>query len=498
MIEVKNIEWYLEDPERLLYKKPFTRGGTLRTPMKGSVEKNEKTKVELSSLVLNEISQDVYLQEYDPSLHRIRYNQSIPKIAVRVGGQEVVIDELVLTSAFQKNIHSAHTLHLAATPMDFTLCNLDKNEEISLTFQEYKQNWLLRNMESIKYDAISKQKKVGDMAALFMFDKKKGKGKVRILSYDEGYIPIPNYNEFGEEISRSIYYKVDDFTEVIDTYDDTYLYRNIKAKDGEMTENGWVRTKILHGFSRNPLLFKRGNVAWEYAESIIEIWELLANIHAVTLKRFGTWGLVLKGDMDEDSFKRDSNTLIINLTGEESQNMDAKTLEFPEPKSMIEYLEFLFDQITIAASVTLITPKDLKVGGDIGGNAVQFAMKNDLALATQSISDWSEFTDDMAFLFGEMLDLENGNQKYANLQIKARLTVWTPESKNTLISNIVQQSKFLSAQTIAEKLPDAAPDELERKKKEQAETDAHTLEMAEKNAQIAQKTTVEEIETTTI
>lgn len=497
MIESKNIDWYLDAPERLLYKKPFTRGGTLNKPVNSQIEKNKKTRVSLSSLMLNEISQDTYLEEYDPSLHRIKYNNSVPKIAVRIGGQELVIDELVLTSAFQKNIHSAHVLHLAASPMEFTLCNLEKSEEISKDFQAYKQDWLMDNMESIKYDAISKQKKVGDMAALFMFDKKAGKGKVRIFSYDEGYIPIPNYNEFGEEISRSLYYKVDDFTEVIDTYDDKYLYRNVHSQNGEETENGWQMTKILHGFSRNPLLFKRGNVAWEYAQSIIEIWELLANIHAVTLKRFGTWGLVLKGDMDEQSFKRDSNTLIINLTGEESQNMDAKTLEFPEPQSMIDYLQFLFDQITIAASVTLITPKDLKVGGDIGGNAVQFAMKNDLALATQSIADWSNFTDDMAFLFGEMKDLENGNNRYSKLQLKARLTVWTPESKNTLISNLVQQSQFLSAQTMAEKLPDAAPDEIERKKKEQEETDAHTIEMAEKNAQIAQKTTVEEIETTT-
>ena len=114
-----------------------------------------------------------------------------------------------------------------------------------------------------------------------------------------------------------------------------------------------------------------------------------------------------------------------------------------------------------------MTPDSLKVGGDIGGNAVQLAMKNDLALATQTVPDWSDFTDGLAFLFGEMLSLEaDGIEKFNQLQVKAKLSVWTPESKNTLISNLATESGWLSKQTIIENSPHAAPDEVERKKKE--------------------------------
>lgn len=49
----------------------------------------------------------------------------------------------------------------------------------------------------------------------------------------------------------------------------------------------------------------RGFIAWEYGESIIEMIELMLNINAVALKRFGTFGLVLKGAMDKNSFVRE-------------------------------------------------------------------------------------------------------------------------------------------------------------------------------------------------
>ena len=94
-------------------------------------------------------------------------------------------------------------------------------------------------------------------------------------------------------------------------------------------------------------------------------------------------------------------------------------------------------------------------------------MKNDLALATQTVLDWSDFTDGLALLFGEMLSLEaDGIGKFNELQVKAKLSVWTPESKNTLISNLATESTWLSKQTIIENSPHSAPDELERKKKE--------------------------------
>ena len=157
----------------------------------------------------------------------------------------------------------------------------------------------------------------------------------------------------------------------------------------------------------------------------------------------------------------------------------------------VDYLEYLVKQLQIACSVTFMTPDSLKVGGDIGGNAVQLAMKNDLALATQTFLDWSDFTDGLAFLFGEMLSLEaDGIGKFNQLQVKAKLSVWTPESKNTLISNLATEAGWLSKQTIIENSPHAAPDEVERKKKED---ELATQNVASDSGNVMQTTTNQNI-----
>ena len=465
MIESKDINYYIEEPSRLLLKKPFTRGGTYKADIHRNVNIASKTPVDFDNLTMTEISQDMFLQEYDPSLHKIRYNMSIPKVAVRVGGNTIDIDDMTVTAAYQKNIHAAHVLHLANKPMVFTLCNINKDKRYTELFQELKQEWEYRNMESVKYDVISKQKKVGDVGLLYRYDKKKKKLITKTYSYDEGYIVIPNYDEYGEQIACSLYYKADDNSKIIDTYDDTYHYRFIESSE-EGILNGWEITSEIHGFSRCPLLYKRGKVAWEYAESSIEMWELMANINAVTLKRFGTFGMVITGEMDESSFKTDGSTLVINLQADTKQ--DAKVLEFPEPKKMIEYLDFLEKSISIFSSVSFITPKDITSTGS-GGNGIFLAMKNDLALATQSIADWRDFTNAMVYLFQEGLSLEQNNNKYNDLKISASLEAWSMESDTTKITNLAMQSKWLSTKSIVDASPNAAPDELARIEEQKAE-----------------------------
>lgn len=481
----KDIKYYLEDPQRLLKKKPFTRGGDNKPDSGQTVKLTTKSDAVFSDLDLYEISQDTYIQEYTPSLHKIKFNNSIPHIAVKIGNKTVVIDDMTITAAYQKVIHAAHVLHLTANPMDFTLCNIqskgkknwvskmmdiirgnndvDDYDDITMRFQEVKQQWLLRNMDSVANDVVAKQQKVGDVALLYLYDKNNNKFSTKVFSYEDGYIAIPNYNEYGEQIACSLYYKTDEGIEVIDTYDDVNHYRMYKGtkEDGQ---TGWVMEDgNPHGFPKCPLLYKRGRVAWEYAQSTIEMWELMANINAVALKRFGVFGLVLTGQMNKDSFTRDASTLIINLPSDTSAGKtDAKVLTFPEPQKMIEYLDELENKISIFSSVSFITPRDIKNTGS-GGNGIFLAMKNDLALATQSVSDWAAFTNDMIYLFQAGLSLESDNMKrYMDLKINAKFKAWSLESDQTKITNLQMQRKWLSLQTVIENSPDAAPDEMER------------------------------------
>ena len=460
MITEHNIQWFLSDPTRLMMMKPFTRGGTMNGHSFDGTEilNNTLLQAEFCNLNLTPISQDVYITEYRPDLHHIKMNQSIPHIKVSIDGMPLNLGmlDMTQTASFQKLIHSAHVRSLTANPLRFTLGKRDaKNGGIN-AFEDVKDEWLSRDMDWWLGQAINTCKQLGNCGLLFSYNSRQGRYSVNSYSYEDGYQIVPNYDEYGNEIARSLIYQVDGKT-VIDTYDDKRHYRSMQGSDG------WEIVNEMHGFSRCPLLHKRGKVAWEYAESSIEMWELMANIQDIALKRFGTFALVFTGDMDAESFKRDSSTLIINLSSDTTGGkQDAKVLDFPEPQTMDGYLKTLEEKISLFSSTSFITPKDITTTNS-GGNGIALAMSNDYALATQSALDWRKFVNDAVYLHQEGIDLEtNGVDKYAQLHITAKINPWSLETNNTKITNLAMEAKWLSTRTIIEESPDAAPDEIQR------------------------------------
>ena len=459
MIREHDINWFLSDPKRLMAMKPFTRGGKMNGHGYETSEILNNTTIEtgFANLTLTPISQDTYITEYRPDLHHIIMNRSIPHIKVAIDGTELPLGmmEMTQTASFQKLIHSAHVRSLTANPLDFTLGRKDTQSGGIDTYEEIKDEWNVRDMSWWLSQAINTCKQLGNCGLLFSFDKREGRFHVTSYSYEDGYQIVPNYDEYGMEIARSLVYQIDGKI-VIDTYDNKLHHRCTQGAEN------WEIVSEVHGFSRCPLLHKRGKVAWEYAESTIEMWELMANIQDIALKRFGTFALVFTGEMDTESFKRDSSTLIINLSSDSTNGkQDAKVLEFPEPQTMDGYLKTLEEKISLFSSTSFITPKDITTTNS-GGNGIALAMSNDYALATQSALDWRKFVNDMVYLHQEGLDLEESGKNYAKLRISAKINPWSLETNNTKIINLSMEAKWLSMQTLIEKSPDAAPDEIDR------------------------------------
>ena len=461
MIRLKDIKWYLDDPTRLTKMKPFTRGGVMRGHgwELQPILNNTIMDTGFCNLELTPISQDTYITEYRPDLHNILLNKSIPHIKVNIDGQPLNLGmmDMTQTCSFQKLIHSAHVRSLTANPLEFNLGKVDAVQGGVKSFEIVKVEWVNRNMDWWLAQAINTCKQLGNCGLLFSYDKEQNKTIVTNYSYEDGYQIVPNYDEYGYEVSRSLVYQVDDKI-VIDAYDNKYHYRCMQGDDGK-----WEIQSELHGFSRCPLLIKRGKVAWEYAESSCEMWELMANIENIALKRFGTFALVFTGEMDKDSFKRDSSTLIINLSSDTTNGkQSADVLKFPEPTTMNDYLKTLEEKISLFSSTSFITPKDISTTNS-GGNGIALAMSNDYALATQSALDWRKFVNDMVYLHQEGLDLENnGVDRFAKLRIGAKIVPWSLETNNTKITNLAMEAKWLSMRTLIERSPDAAPDEEDR------------------------------------
>lgn len=468
MIRERNIKWFLAEPTRLMKMKPFTRGGTTNGHWyeAETVQNNTTLDTGVASLTLQPVSQDLFITEYRPDLHHIILNKAIPHIKVVLDGRVLPHNQIELThtASFQKLIHSAHVRNITANPIEFNLCSKDQDDSANAAFSEIKQEWTWRGMEWNKYQAINICKQLGNCGVLFSFDKENGKYIVTTYSYEDGYQIVPNFDEYGMEVARSLVYRVDDNI-VIDTYDSRKHYRCVQKVTADAKEqSGWEISEELHGFSRCPLLHKRGKVAWEYAESSIEMWELMTNINAIALKRFGTFALAFWGDLDQDrGLQRDSSTLIVNLSSDTTNGkQDVKVLEFPEPQTMDGYLKTLEEKISLFSSTSFITPKDITTSNS-GGNGIALAMSNDYALATQSAIDWQPFVDEMIYLHQEGLDLENnGATKYAQLKIAGKIIPWSLETNNTKIVNLQMESNWLSTRTIIERSPDRAPDEEQR------------------------------------
>ena len=116
-----NINWFLQEPTRLMVMKPFTRGGE-KIPHgwdSSKIMNDGLLDVGFSQLEKQPISQDLYLTEYSPDLHHIILNKSIPKIKVLYNGMNLGFSEITQTASFQKLIHAAHVSNLTANPIEF-------------------------------------------------------------------------------------------------------------------------------------------------------------------------------------------------------------------------------------------------------------------------------------------------------------------------------------------------------------------------------------------
>lgn len=461
MKRLHDINWFLADPNRLLQMKPFTRGGEMKRHFAEGMKFSQGSTISADTTMLEmyPVSQDLFITEYRPSLHHILINQSIPKIRVVLDGCELPANMLQITqtASFQKLIHSSHVRSLTSNPLEFNLCTTDINEGGKKSFDYIKEEWYWRNADLDLSHAINICKQLGNVGTLFSFDKESGKYSIQNFSYEDGYQIIPNYDEYGVEVARTLFYH-NDKKRVLDTYDNQFHYRITEDDKGS-----WNIENEIHGFEMCPLLTRRGKVAWEYAESSIEMWELMTNIKAINSKRFGTFALVFAGEMDKDSFKKDTNTLIINLSSDTTYGkQDVKTLEYPEPKTLDNYIKMLEYDISLFGSTSFITPSDIQ-SSSVGGNGIALAMSNDFSLATQSSLDWKKFVNDMVRLHQQGLDLEtNFAHKYSELRIGAKIVPWSLETNNTKITNLTMEGTYLSTRTMIEKMPDAAPDEIQR------------------------------------
>lgn len=476
----KLIEDLLANPDKLREKRPFTRGANRERDYGDQrlVEAGGRIQASLPRHRRFTVAQERFLRELDPNCHNVLFDENIPAICVKVADNDYrEVGYIRMAIPIQRLIKDKQVMHLAANPMQFTLLDTSPNEAQQRSFIEIKQYWNLRNQDGMKYRMVDAQKSVGDAGLLYYFDHK-GRIKSRLLSFIDGYVLCSHNDKNGDRLLESVYY-VENDVEYIDSYDDKFMYRY--SNDGTYesdTDTGWRwHTPVAHGFDEIPLVTKRGDVAWNDVQPIIECYEELYNVFNAIQKRWG-WGILyIKGRFNENA-RKIAGSVILNDTSMEG-NGDAKFLTPPTPQGTIDTLDLMLESIQLGSSTTFTLPKDIKMSGDVSGIAVQLTQAMDMETALREMVEWQNVADKMLRLFkyGLAKELvasgvnETAITDYESLHISAKFKVWQPRNEyeyNQMLT-ILTGAGILSKESGIELNTASKPDEKARVMREEEE-----------------------------
>ena len=458
----------LKDRDKLLRKKPFTRGGTIKPSVGGyryGVSLGSKVTAKRSTMRRTVISQDQYMAELDPYMHTVLFDDNIPAICVKTAENGAMEIKFVKSAfPFQQCIMEKQTLHMACLPMKFTLSDKKPTDSMQEDFVTFKHYWDLRNQDGMKVKMVATAKSFGDAGLLYYLDRH-GEIKSRLISYEDGYVICSHNDVNGDRMLEVVYYVDSDSNECIDCWDDRNFYRFTTTETGD-----YELVVEPHPFGEIPLITKRTSVAWDSGQTLIEGYERTANIFQVLQNKFG-WGLLyVKGRIDPNA-KKIAGNIVLNDVGYEDKG-DAKFLDPPKPQNGIDTLDLMFKQIEIATGTTFILPSDIHTSSDTSGIAVQMTQSLDIQTAKNGIVEWQNVADKMVRLFKRGLAIELVNKgikkdaitEFDKLNINASFDIWQPyseESYNQMLCTM-KNSGILSVASAVEQNTISRPDELER------------------------------------
>lgn len=494
----------LSNPNKMLTKKPFTRGYVSENeslPNSGIAGVNESVSVQAPKYKLNIVSQQTFARELDPNSHDVLFDENIPSLCVKVADKDYrEVKYKRMSVPIQRMIKNKQVMHLTANSMQFTLMDINPDDKKQENFITFKQYWELRNQDGMKVKMVDAQKSYGDAGLLYYFDLD-GQVKSRLLSFKDGYILCPHNDKNGERILECVYY-VNDDVEHLDCYDKEFMHSFVKETEveyeveGATIVQGWRYLGAEeHGFSEIPLITKRGDVAWNNIQPIIEAYEELYNIFNAIQKRFG-WGIFYVKGKFKETTKKIAGSVVLNDTSIDGKG-DAKFLTPPTPQGTIDTLNLMLESIQLGSSTTFLLPKDVKMSGDISGIAIMLTQSLDMENALQGVIEWQNVADKMVRLFKEGLAKELVNKgenktavtEFADMNINAKFKVWRPlnEYEYNQMVTMLLGAGVLSQESAIELNTFSKPDEKNRIKKEAEEAERKAQEQFEKQQELVQQ-----------
>lgn len=459
------------EPKSILLKEPFKRilPDTVFTNWGGFYTTDgSMTTVQTPNLMYQVVSQANFLQEYDPSGHKIWDRHYLADRLKTDANQRTYIHYVERCAfPFQAVIVTKQLTHLCGNGIQFINSSPSPTREQDQIMSEFKQGWLKKNMEEAFFEAAKMEKITGDCAIAGYV--RKGKFGVKVMGYQNGEVLYPHYdNVTGElkEFGRSYKtYKVENgqervISEYLDVWDETFLSTyertnsfktKVKALFGS---DGWVLvSRERHNCPNGlPVVYKRSKIgaAWSLVQDSIDKYELAVSALSENNKAYAFRILFVKGD--EINLEHDSTGTPTVITGDPQS--EAKFLERADASSSFELQLKILLQNIFTGSFTVLPP-EVK-SGDLPGVAIKLLYSPAVEKAMEEAREWNPFVDQLVRIFkwGYGIEAERTAQ-FEALDVRGQIEPYVHQNVTELVNQINTSlvSGSISGQTAREKNP---------------------------------------------
>jgi len=451
------------------------------------------------------VTQEDFMRELDPAGHLINDRELFPDIWQQneEDGRWYVQEIPRYAFSYQQIILVKHLTHLCGNDIQFELSDKSVTDDTRSVFNEHRNGWANKNMETAWYQLAKSVKATGDGAFVGFLDK--GKFGWKVLSFLNGDKLFPHYDLRTGKLStfaRTYCNYAEDGTvtkRYIDVWDEKYYYRFVadgdptslldKAKqiifklfstDGYKLE--WMEP---HGFDDIPVAYMRDDngPCWTFSEETIENYEVAFSNLAHSNHDFGLPIMYVKGEGSEELTTNDmsyaSKIMILPSDGEIGflNRQDASNAYKAE-------LDKLEDNI-YKQSFAVKTP-ELK-SGDTPGVSLKIMYSDAYEKAMNDSQEYDGAVDKMIeiFTWGYGIECEQ-RLAFINTNIRHYIEPYIHLNITELTTNLntAVVGGFLSKQTASEKLPYGTPQEWERIQAEKKEEQAQDLLLTEQKLEI--------------
>lgn len=449
-----------EDVERMLVKTPFRRPmpsyGSFIIPSNGM-----DVNVPMPSIAYENISQDLFLTEIDPSGHKINDTSYYADRIKKDDDGKLYIHYMERTAfPIQDIILTKQLTHLAGNQINFINGSVKQTDKEKDLMVEFKQAWLTKNMEVALFESYKMEKSTGDTAFCAYIDENKNIGW-RTFGYSNGETLFPSYDAMTGKPNSFARRYVSNGKLTVDVWNSTMFY-SFESDNGK-----WVRkVRKPHGFTRLPIAYKRSDVGacWTLVQDIIDKFEIAISQLCESNKTFAFRIMFISGD--EVDIRPDSSGVPSVIVGD--KDSDAKMLEGADASTSFELqIKTLSNMMFMGSFV--VTPPEVK-GGDLPGVTIKILYSPAVEKAMRDAKEWNMFVDDVVSIFKEGYGIESGKiTDFKTLKVRGEIVPYVHQNDTEVVNNINSSVTMgsLSVETATEMHPYSKNDEYDRVKKDQ-------------------------------